>query len=215
MTEFQVIDQLLTNVEADVTDESKFDRDFIAANLYTVRGMAIQQFFQKYKRISPLCLQTLNLEYDINLQDDVNNNCITKYNLPQYIQLDARVDGVTFIGNSENKSFRRIKTRGELATLKKHTLLSPDNGKYIAVLTDNGFAELHATNKIKELIVALCLFNPNDDPSYNSQVDNFPVSQDLITTMTDLAMKLYFNRIGNMPIDNRSNKNNAIPMPSR
>lgn len=215
MTELELIDHIIRNVQAVHTDESRFDEDFVAAEIYTVRGMAIGQWHQKWKRINPLWLQTITLEYNANLQEDVSTTCITKYIFPNYIALDGRMDGVTFIGNSENKSFRRIRTRGELATLLKHSKLSPDKGDYIAVLTENGYVEVIAQNRIKSLTASLILANPNDDPLYNPQVDQFPISVDLIPIMTDILIKLYFARMASMPINIRMNKTDLIPAPAK
>lgn len=218
MTLDQVADALIRNIQAIHTDETRFDLDFTFAEIHTIRGVAMALYFQKFKRISPLWLQTLDLTYDPLLQEDLPDPsiCITKYELPQYIQLDGRQDGVSYLGNDKNQSFRRIRTRAELSTLKKHPRLNPANGNYVGVLTDNTFVEVYATTKVKRLLVSLILADPNDDPAYNYQVDPYPISVDLLPMMTDQLMKVYFNRMAAIPVDTAPNKIDVpLQTPSR
>lgn len=214
MTERKVVDQIITNAQSIREDDSRMDYEFVLANLNTIRAQAIRDYVVKFKRVSPIWMQTIDLKFDKNLQEDVGDSaCITKYLVPEYIQLDGTMDGMLFIGNSDNKSFRRIKTRGELATMKKHKLLNPANGRYIGAMTDGTTVELHSDKKIKSLSISAILFNPNDDPKYNRDSDNYPVSGDLIPMMTDVAMKLYFNRVTGLAVDMASNKNDSAQQP--
>lgn len=214
MNEQKVIDQIIRNVQAIHTDETRLDMGFVTANLDTIRATAIQLFHKTFKRVSPLCYQNITLEYDSDLQEDVGNSkCVTKFTLPNYIELDGRMDGVSFIGNSENVAFRRIKSRAELSGLLSHKQLSPYTGRYVGVLTEGGVAECYYVNPIKEVRLQIILERPSDDPYYNPLTDNYPVSINLIPYMTDELIKHYFARVVATPVDYQPNKNDTVSMP--
>lgn len=206
MTYKQLVDRFTANVQAAIkVDESRFGRQFVVSHINSARATAIQQEWMKFKRINPQWLQEYTLEYSNDLQDDVNNTCVTKYYLPSWIGLDGRSDGMVFIGNTENRNFRIFNTRAELSSYLQIEAQSPYSGRYVGVLRDNGFIEIHYKNRIKAGKILMLYSDPLECASYNIEFDPYPVTEELVIAMEDLLIRK-MAAMAQQPIDLVPNK---------
>ncbi len=209
MTYKQIVDRLTANVQAAIkTDESRFGREFVVSHVNSARASAIQQFWQRNRRINPQWLQDYDLEYSIDLQEDTANNCITKYYVPSWISLDGKSDGMVFVGNTANKNFRIFNTRAELAVYLNIPKQSPYDGRFVGVLREGGMIELHYSNRIKSGRILMLYNNPLDCPSYNIDSDPYPVTEDLVIQMEDVLIRKMAS-MAQQPIDLVPNKNDV------
>lgn len=208
MTHNEIVDRITSNVQSGIkTDDTRFTRDFVASHVNSARATAIQQAWMRYRKINPQWLQPFDLVYDKDLQGDLyETQCITKYNVPSWISLDGKSDGMVFIGNLQNRAFRIFNSRGELANYLNIPSQSPYSGRYVGVLRDNGFIELHYSNAIKTGTMLLLYNNPSDCPTYNIEVDQYPATEELINLIEDIVYKKFLT-MAQMPIDMVSNKN--------
>jgi hypothetical protein len=209
MTYKQIVDRFTANVQAGIkTDESRFTREFISSHVNSVRATAIQQSWQKMRRINPQWLQEYELEYSGELQYDLDSTCVTKYYVPGWIHLDGKTDGMVFVGNNENRNFRIFNTRSELATYLSLSSQSPYTGRYVGVLRDNGFIEIHYNTRIKAAKILMLYNDPLECPTFNVEFDPYPATEDLIVVMEDLLIRK-LSAMAQQPIDMVPNKNDV------
>lgn len=207
MTYKQIVDRLTANVQAAIkTDETRFGREFVVSHINSARASAIQQFWQRNRKINPQWLQDYDLEYSQDLQEDVSSNCVTKYYVPSWISLDGRTDGMVFVGNAANKNFRIFNTRAELAAYLNIPKQSPYTGRFVGVLREGGMIELHYSNKIKSGRILMLYNNPLDCPSYNIDSDPYPVTEDLVIQIEDVLIKKLMS-MAQQPMDIVPTKN--------
>jgi len=207
MTYKQIVDRMTANVQAAIkTDESRFGREFVVSHLNSARSTAIQQFWQKNRKVNPQWLQDFDLEYSADLQEDVPNNCITKYYVPSWISLDGKTDGMMFVGNAANKGFRIFNTRAELVSYLNIPSQSPYSGRFVGVVREGGMIELHYSNRIKSGRILMLYNNPLDCPSYNIDSDPYPATEDLLVQMEELLLRK-MAAMAQQPIDLVPNKN--------
>lgn len=216
MTRNQVVDRIVSDVQGAIkTDETRFTRDFVQSHIDSARAIAIQQAWVRVRRINPQWLQEFPLYYDADIQGDAK--CVTTYNVPAWIGLDGKTDGMTFIGNSENNNFRVINGRAELANYLNIPLQSPYEGRFVAVVREAGFIELHYKNRIKftdtnQGKILMLYDDPAMCPTYNILQDNYPISTEIMPLMEDLLIKKFFQMAG-QPIDKISNSSDYKQAP--
>lgn len=212
----QVVDRIVSDVQGAIkTDETRFTRDFVQSHIDSARAIAIQQAWVRVRRINPQWLQEFPLYYDEDIQGDAK--CVTTYNVPAWIGLDGKTDGMTFIGNSENNNFRVINGRAELANYLNIPLQSPYEGRFVAVVREAGFIELHYKNRVKftdtnQGKILMLYDDPAMCPTYNILQDNYPISTEIMPLMEDLLIKKFFQMAG-QPIDKISNSSDYKQAP--
>lgn len=209
MTYKQLVDRMSANVQSGIkTDESRFSREFIASHLNSARATAIQQSWQKFRRVNPQWLQEYELEYSFDLQKDIESGCVTKYYVPGWIHLDGKTDGMVFIGNTENRNFRIFNSRAELSCFLSVPSQSPYTGRFVGVLKDNGFIEIHYNTRIKSSKILMLYNNPLDCPTFSVEFDPYPVTDDLVIIMEDLLIRK-LAAAAQQPLDMVPNKNDV------
>jgi hypothetical protein len=168
------------------TDDTRYDPLDIEAKIHYARANVIQQFFTKNKRISGEWLQTYNAVYDANLQGNID---FVKFAVPSGIPLDIYRDGFIYVGDKNgNIAYRRVNNRAELANYNLHriTRISSDRPKFIY---SEGYIEVYGNSMIKELRIDGVFANPTELPTYNQDIDNYPLSEDLISQVKDFLLK--------------------------
>ena len=209
MTYKQIVDRITANVQAGIkTDETRFGREFVVSHINSARAVAIQQAWMKFKRINPQWLQEYEFKYSEDLQSDVKNTCITKYNIPGWISLDGKTDGMLFVGNSDNKQFRIFNSRPEFSSYLNIKSQSPYGGRYIGVVREGNFMELHYKSRIKFGRMLMIYQSPLDCKTYSIDFDPYPVTEEIVSMMEDLLMRKFIS-MSQQPIDSVSNKNDS------
>jgi len=170
-----------------LTDETRYDFLDIEAKIHYARANVIQNFFAKTKRISGEWLQTYNATYDLASQE---SNEFVRFVVPRTIPLDVFRDGFVYVGDTTgNVAYRRINNRAELANFNLHriTKIKSDIPKFIY---SEGVIEVYGNNAMtKELRIDGIFANPTELPLYNQDIDNYPLSEDLISAVKDFLLK--------------------------
>jgi len=209
MTYKELVDRITSNVQAGIkTDETRFSRDFVKAHLNTARATAIQQSFAKYRKINPIWQQEFELVYDADVQLDVNSTCITRYNVPTWIGIDGRTDGMLFVGNSTNRGFRIFNSQSELSLYLNLPLQDPYTGRYVGVVRYADHIELHFSNRVKSGKILMLYQDPLQCPTFNEDLDQYPVTEELIGMIEDLILRKFMS-VAQQPIDRVPNKSDS------
>jgi hypothetical protein len=209
MTHAQVIDRIIGNAQASITtDETRFNRGFVDAHLSAARAYAIGERWKNLRSIHPLWLQPYDLDYKVEMQVDTANTCITKYACPAWISLDGKTDGMVFAGSTANKPFRIFNSIAELSVYVNMPAQSPYTGRFVGVVRTPGHIELHHDGRVTSGRMLMLYDNPLDCPTYNVEIDQYPVTVDLLNLIDDYLWKKFASLSG-QPVDLVSNKNDV------
>jgi hypothetical protein len=176
--------ELAENIERMVaggisTDETRFDTPYLYSKINEGYAVVTRNDYVKNRRFNSVSILKLYPEFE---QDYQTNVCITRFQLPTgFISISPIQDGLVYVGSSsKNETFRRIKSRTELAGMLKNPVMSPASGRYIAALVDGLIIELYSKNHIKNPLVEGVWNDPTLLPDYNILKDQYPLSQDMI-----------------------------------
>lgn len=165
-----------------LTDETRFDFPDIDAEIHFGRAAVIRAFYSKTKRISGEWIQTYIGTYDKNIQESAD---YVIFDVPRGIPLDVMRDGYLYIGDiAGDIAYRRVNNLAEFATYNQHRITKVNNSRP-KVLYQEGRMKIYGNAMIKELRIDGIIANPTEVPTYNQDVDNYPISEDLIQPIRD------------------------------
>jgi hypothetical protein len=173
------------------TDENRYDQLYLISIANKFRAAVVRKDYQINKRINPITYQRY---YPRFVQMEQYEWCFYRFKCPAPINLDDMSNGFRFVGTiNSSKNFDIIKNRGELSTFLNHPILSPTSGRNICALYDGttGYWEIYAKdNKLpKRFVVEMLQQNPLDNPEFNLDFDQYPISQDLYMEMEQLVFQ--------------------------
>lgn len=165
-----------------LTDDTRFDFLDIDAAIHFARAVVIPAFYAKTKRISGEWLQTFTATYDVNIQE---SDEYVIFDVPRGIPLDVMRDGYLYIGNTDgNSAYRRVNSLAELATYNQHRITKTNNNT-AKVLYYEGKMRVYGNTMVKELMTNGIYANPTEILTFNQDIDNYPISEDLIQPIRD------------------------------
>lgn len=186
----EIIERLVSNAQGGLfSDETRFNEATLTTLINTARAQTIQAIYFKNKRINPACYQTHFPSYDADLQ--VDDPCLVKFKCPSVINLDSNSDGFRFVGQVDGvRGFRRVVSRAQLATYNQHPFMKVQGGRYIAALwsAPDGVWEIY-NSSLKYLRVEGIFANPLEIPTYNKDIDDYPVSVEMLPMIEDFIFK--------------------------
>lgn len=167
------------------TDEDRYEPDFMEAIIHQYRASAIAIMWREDKRINANWTQQYIAVYSKDLQED---DCFVRFECPALIKLDRKTDGAIYVGSaSGNVAYRKVTSRAELANNNLHRY-TKTNSRTIKVLWSDGYWEAHGNNLIKELRTDGIFANPTDIPTYNVELDQYPIDEDTLSLMKKLII---------------------------
>ncbi len=193
-------------------DENRLDNLYVEQVIHDARAYALRMDFQKQRRWSTSALQTYYPEYESTFQDSV---CTTRFQLPMsFIQGNSGEDGLVSFGSSGDiykyRNFYRIKSRGELGDFLNHPVMSPSSGHYVGILLEGNIVQIFSKTTIKNPCLTGVFDNPTQLPSYNKEVDMYPLSDDMADVTYDIIKKGTMYQVFSKPPDYLSNSRDNI-----
>lgn len=165
------------------TDESRWDGLYMESLIHKYSRMAIVMQFAKNKRVNPIWSQQLILDFSEGLQDD---NCLVKFPMPQFIQLDNERGGIIYAGTIEgNCQVRVANTRQDLILAQTHR-----NAKNTTrILYSDGYLEVYGNAMLEELRIDAIFLDPTQVTTYNKLKDDYPLNNELVPDMQKLLFQ--------------------------
>jgi hypothetical protein len=175
------------------TTGNKFDGQYIAKTIHSYRARLCEIDFKRTGFVAPIYRQDYYLQFDKNFQGSVpQGNKIILYTLPRVITLVNR-DGIEYIGGiSCSSPWRYLRNRQEMATLNGNWFTSISNHpKTIYALYDAAKTrlELYNAENVREGLVQAVFADPCSVPTYNPDVDPYPIDEGNISELRDLILK--------------------------
>lgn len=194
-----------------ITDETRFDTKFVRSIVNTYRGAVARIRYREAGNVHPLYYQKFYFEYSKDLQD---SDCYVKFNCPAPISLSKETDGFRYIGTvpedgTPSIAWQRIQNRPNLSLYNKHKVTKIILNRNVSALWDASHSafEIYGNLSIIEGMTEAVFANPLEIPTYNVNIDNYPIPEDDISFMEQLIQNEKTNIIINTQPDLLSNSN--------
>ena len=169
-----------------ISDRNRYDQGYLNMTLGVFRARLLKIIYLKNNRINPVCYQKHWPQYEADLQDD---KCCVKFRHPEVISLDNGSDGFRYAGSlSFANNYARIKSRGWLSTINDNAVMAANNNRRPTILYDGGLQilEVRGMPLLKELLTESLLADPLSIPTYNQDLDQYPINVDLLPDLMNM-----------------------------
>lgn len=194
-----------------LTDEQRANEKYIYALMHQFRGALARLRFKETRNIHPAYFQKFYLQYDKDIQE---SSCFVRFNCPAPVSISKDSDGFFYIGTvPEGKipsiAWSRIKTRPALSNYNNHSIMKRILNKNTSALWDNDLQhwEIYGNPDIREAMVEGLFANPFDVPTYNKEMDDYPIAADDVPLFMDMIFKGNTSIVFQRNPDLKSNSN--------
>ena len=190
--------------------DSRFTPAYLDNLANQARGAAIRERVRRNNPVHQSWYMTWEPEYSTTFQKtglDDDALCYVRFKMIPYISINSRLDGINFIGGANNNVlYRQVNDRATFAMNQKDRLLKAKSRMGIVhVLIEDGVCEAWSKINIDSLRIRLIPSDPFDIPTWNPDVDDYPIDVSLMDDMvrwlmqTDLTVitKSFYDRITN------------------
>ncbi len=186
-TLIEIRDDLISTPSGGVMiDDTKYDLPYIEYLIHQYRERAIFISWSTTKRINPQWTQQFFATYDEQAQDIPG---AVVFSTPAPISMDSMMDGFLYIGKEDgNCAYTKVVSRAEMANQNSHRYSKCEPGNIKALWSDGRF-EVYGNTMLKKLRVDGIFANPEMVPTYNKNIDQYPISNDILVIMKDMMMK--------------------------
>lgn len=188
----KIADSLKRSVQGGIsTVESKFSVPYLFQIIHEAKSAVIRADFIQTRRIQAVWALPYEPEFDPNIQDEAG---IVKFYLPSPpIALDNKNDGFLYVGDPNGLcNFRKVTSQAELANSNKHRTTEVKNialgGKIKYLLVDN-ILKFYGNPNLKNILINYIPYNPTLLPTYNLEVDLYPIDGDNLAKMKTLILQ--------------------------
>lgn len=186
MTLPQVRESVIRTISAALkTDEDRYESDYIDDLVHQHRAEAIWMMWKQDKRINSNWTQQFIAEYSRDLQED---DCFVRFACPPLVALGKKADGAVYVGSIKGRvTYRKVTSRAELANNDLHRFVKV-NSRTLKALYSDGYWEIHGDPLIKEVRIDGIFANPTDIPTFNAEIDQYPIDDNTLVLMKKLII---------------------------
>jgi len=184
----QIADILIRSVSGGVnTSDGKYDPEYVEALVPQLREDSIKlDYFGSRTRAA-----TRRLDYSWSQSTTVTKDTTQTsgagyitFSLPRPIAIGKNLNGLVYVGQDLNSvEFTQFLNRSDVANMKVRGYFNGDNIGYI---WEGGKLIVFGNNMLETVNVRGIFSIPQDVSGFNIETDDYPVSESLILTMTDL-----------------------------
>lgn len=194
--------------------DNRFSSGFMDELIHEKRAAAIANLWMRERHIPKQWLQTYYPQYSKEYQD--GNLCYVKYKVPPLVTISNMQQGISFIGSDGvSLQFKLFDNRSAFMTARQHRIWNPASGRYVAVLMNEDGIEVYSKFNITQgMRMEIIAMNPTDVPTYNQDIDPYPVESTLLTEIKRLIMGMDMVIITKSAIDRitQGRDDTAIPI---
>lgn len=157
------------------------------------RASLIKLQYTKERTINDNWVQSLVI--DSVEEKNIDNECFITFNIPPTISLDNKTDGLIWVGDGI-RSFRRLETINHLYNSNLHRvsrLRDVSQGGVIKYYCVDGKGYIYGDKNIKEIKVQGIFANPRLLPTYNLELDMYPIDNNILLLMKQEVIKQFLN----------------------
>src|SRR5574343_306375 len=193
----EIVDRLIRSVSGgNDPSGSKYDPVYVESITPSLREKAIKAEYNGTKRVD---YAWLNPAFTVTRTPAVVTTDFVTFNVPKPLSINKAVDGFIYVGKeNESVSFKKLTSREEAAIYTERGFFR--NGKDIGYLWQQPNLEVYGNNALLEVQVRAILSNPLDAPNFDPEVDEYPVTESVLSIMVEL-FKQEINININKPTD--------------
>lgn len=172
-------------------DETEIDFEYVESKVPKWRQSAISILYNGSREqaansyISPDWYQTVTISIPNN-QSNNSKSYITA-TVPSVVRINSNTDGFVFVGDDDDTvNFIRISSPSYASDLMSRGDLTEEVIGFIVLGTDIRF---YGNKQLENFTIQAILSNPLDDPNFDIDNDQYPVSEDVISVMERIAMQ--------------------------
>lgn len=172
-------------------DETEIDFEYVESKVPKWRQSAISILYNGSREqaansyISPDWYQTVTISIPNN-QSNNSKSYITA-TVPSVVRINSNTDVFVFVGDDDDTvNFIRISSPSYASDLMSRGDLTEEVIGFIVLGTDIRF---YGNKQLENFTIQAILSNPLDDPNFDIDNDQYPVSEDVISVMERIAMQ--------------------------
>lgn len=172
-------------------DETEIDFECVESKVPKWRQSAISILYNGSREqaansyIFPDWYQTVTISIPNN-QSNNSKSYITA-TVPSVVRINSNTDGFVFVGDDDDTvNFIRISSPSYASDLMSRGDLTEEVIGFIVLGTDIRF---YGNKQLENFTIQAILSNPLDDPNFDIDNDQYPVSEDVISVMERIAMQ--------------------------
>lgn len=208
----KIADAIRKMVQGGVSvSDSKLSNEHIYQLIHEAREVALKAIFSKERRIQSVWTQQYFPDFQQELQDE---DCCIKFSIPSTISLDNKTDGLMYAGHIKgNCAYRKAASRAELSNRNKHRISKQKDvstGGVVRCLYSDGLLELYGDKNIKSMRVDAIFSKPSLLPTYNIDVDIYPIDGNSLALVKQQVSGILMNEVARPADKKQDNKDNEI-----
>jgi hypothetical protein len=184
----EIADTLIRSVSGGTNGlDNKYEPEYVEGLIPALRSeaMLISYYGNRSRaasrRIDYAWYQEMTIE--VNKVDNNTKDYIT-FTAPKTVSLGRLVDGFVYVGQVDSSvEFSRMLNRSDIAMTKARGML---NGESIAYIWQAPNLEVYGNNALEEINVRGVFADPMEVTGFNPEVNDYPITEDLLLIMTDL-----------------------------
>lgn len=196
----KLADSIIRQVESIRTDKTKFETKYLFDLIHQAKATVQSNLYKKYGKINSSWTVQYFPDYEVDLQE---TNTYKKFSIPTpSVTLGGTHSGIVYVGSVNLcDSFPTVQSRGELSNYLSHRVTKDKP----VVLYSDTFLELYNC-PIKNILIDYVPANPTLLPTYNLDIDNYPLDDEGIDMLMQLIKQATTGIQAKMPVDYLPNK---------
>jgi hypothetical protein len=180
MTLPEIIDAIISQVQSTRTVQSKFSVPYMIDVVNSAKGTVQNLLYKKYQKINSAWTQQYRVEY---VKDTQETNKFVRFALPTpAVTLGMVHSGIVYAGNPDGcQNYALVQSRGELSTFLSHRTTK----NIPIILYSDTYLEVYNLPLIKEMLIDYVPADPTLLPTYNFDIDQYPLDEEGIALLKD------------------------------
>jgi hypothetical protein len=175
----------------------------------SAKGTVQNLLYKKYQKINSVWTQQYRVEYVADTQE---TNKFVRFALPTpAVTLGMVNSGIVYAGNPDGcQNYALVQSRGELNTFLSHRTTK----KLPIILYSDTYLEVYNLPLIKEMLIDYVPADPTLLPTYNFDLDQYPLDEEGIALLKDSVYNTITGVQAKAPTDVGQNlKDNPTSIP--
>ena len=196
----KLADSIIRQIQSIRTDSSKFENDYLFDLIHQAKANIQNTLYKKYGKINSTWTLQYVPDFEIDLQED---NKFIRFSIPTAaVTLGTTNSGIVYVGTMDMcNNFALVQSRGELNNYLSHRVTKSNP----VVLYSDSILEVY-NSSLKEILVDYVPLNPTVLPTYNIDIDNYPLDDEGVAMLMIMIKQTITMDQSKTPTDYKQNK---------
>lgn len=212
MTKDEILDRMLSYKGGGaVTDEAVPNKQYYESVLESLRETAIREEYRRDGVVSSVNYQSHYLVFEGDINED---NCdFYDFYVPQVIRVDDSIGSFGYVGSEDGRnSWSFYESIERYSNLSTHTMLAPKLRRSVVAYYDKNQSLIRVMQPVMRGMVTAMFKRPEDVPTFNVEVDDYPMSGKAIEIMMEIVVNGTIQYFVRNPQDKVSNSQTDIDL---